>query len=112
MYVYFIGVLAHVHANTFVYIYIHSVYVYIQFYTDVRTYVYAGIPMSTKLSLNYPSGGVSSPETQSLHGWREVSASPPAAKALPGLRQSPAAPPALPAAAGPQRGTPEGHCYP
>lgn len=36
MYVYFIGVLAHVHANTFVYIYIHSVYMCI--YSFIQTY--------------------------------------------------------------------------
>lgn len=61
-------------------------------YIDVCMHVYADIPMGTKSSLNYPSGGVSSPETQSPHGWRAVSAAPPAAKALPELRQSPGVP--------------------
>lgn len=96
--------------QTFLCTYIYTVYMCIySLYTDVCMYVYAGIPIGTKLSLNYPSGGVSSPETQSPHSWWEVSASPPAAKASPGLRQSPAAPLALPAAQdvkeGPRRGT-------
>ncbi|XP_041279965.1 LOW QUALITY PROTEIN: protein SOGA3 [Onychostruthus taczanowskii] len=68
--------------------------------------------MGTKSSLNYPPGGVSSPETQSPHGWREVSAAPPAVKALPGFRQSPGAPPSLSGAAGGGRGTPKGALLP
>lgn len=55
-------------------------------YMDGSMYVYAGIPLGTKSSLNYPSGGVSNPES---HGWRKVSPASPAAKAVPGLRGSP-----------------------
>lgn len=80
----------HAHLGTYLYTVYMCTY---SLYIDVCMHVYAGIPMGTKPSLNYPSGGISSPETQSSHGWREASAAPPAAKALPGPRHSPGAPP-------------------
>lgn len=66
-------------------------------YIDACMHVYAGIPMGTKASLNYPSGGVSSPKLETQldwkpnlpHGWREVPPIPPAAKGAAGAEAEP-----------------------
>lgn len=96
----------HMCVCTHIYVRTACLCVYI-LYMDVCAYVYAGIPMGRKSSVNYPWGGISSRETQSPPAGAQFRASPtPLRKHFWGLRQSPGPRLDLPAAAGGRRKTP------